>query len=97
FAVDLSPETIDRTTLSRLTAGTPVNLERAVTPLTRLGGHIVQGHVDGRGSLLALVDEGEFHIVTIGFPPELSRYLVEKGSVAVEGISLTIAELTEKH
>ena len=93
FAADVSPETLDRTTLGMLDIGSPVNLERAVTPATRLGGHMVQGHVDGRGTFVSAVAEGEFWTVTVGFPSELARYFVEKGSVAVEGISLTIAKL----
>ena len=93
FAADVSRETLDRSTLGRLRPGEPVNLERAVTPTTRLGGHIVQGHVDGRGTFLSVVDHGESWTVRIGFPLELARYLVYKGSVAVEGISLTIAGL----
>jgi len=95
FAADVSPETLDRTTLGRLKIGSPVNLERAVTPATRLGGHMVQGHVDGRGTFLSTVAEGDFWTVKVGFPAELARYFVEKGSVAVEGISLTIAKLHE--
>ncbi|CAN5524196.1 riboflavin synthase [soil metagenome] len=95
FAADVSPETLDRTTLGSLTAGSPVNLERAVTPATRLGGHIVQGHVDGRGRFISAKPEGDFWTVSIGFPPELARYFVHKGSVTVEGISLTIAALNE--
>ena len=97
FSADLSPETLDRSTLGRLDVGSPVNLERAVTPQTRLGGHIVQGHVDARGTFLKAVDEGDFWTVRIGFPPEISRYMVEKGSVAVEGISLTIAHLNDNN
>jgi len=97
FAADISPETLDRTTLGNLIPGSPVNLERAVTPETRLGGHLVQGHVDGRGTFLSAVGSGDFYTVSIGFPPELGRYFVEKGSVAVEGISLTIATLTNDH
>ena len=93
FTADLSQETLDRSTLYRLKTDTPVNLERAVTPATRLGGHIVQGHVDGRGTFLSAVQEGDFYTVKIGFPPEIAPYLVYKGSVAVEGISLTIAAL----
>ncbi len=95
FSADVSQETLDRSTLARLAAGSRVNLERAVTPLTRLGGHIVQGHVDGRGKFVSAVESGGFWTVTIGFPPEMARYFVYKGSVAVEGISLTIAKLTE--
>jgi riboflavin synthase len=93
FAADLSQETLDRTTLGNLRAGSRVNLERAVTPQTRLGGHIVQGHVDGRGTYLSAENNGEFWTVRIGFPPEMAKYLVYKGSVCVEGISLTVAAL----
>jgi len=95
FAADVSPETLQRTTLGDLAEGSPVNLERAVTLATRLGGHMVQGHVDGRGIYVCTVEQGDFRTVTIGFPAELARYFVEKGSVAVDGISLTIAELRE--
>lgn len=95
FAADVSPETLERSTIGRLKVGSRVNLERAVTPTTRLGGHIVQGHVDGRGQFLAAKDEGEFWTVSIGFPTEFRRYLVFKGSVAVEGISLTVAHLDD--
>ncbi|HEY2867481.1 MAG TPA: riboflavin synthase [Pyrinomonadaceae bacterium] len=97
FAADVSPETLSRTTLGSLAVGSPVNLERAVTPSTRLGGHIVQGHVDGRGTFLGAEDQGDFRTVGIGFPSEIGRYLVFKGSIAVEGISLTIAALAEDH
>jgi riboflavin synthase len=97
FGADLSRETLDRSTLGSLGAGSRVNLERAVTPSTRLGGHIVQGHVDGRGRLLSAERAGEFRSVRIGFPADLARYFVEKGSVAVEGISLTIASLAADH
>jgi len=95
FAADVSPETLDKTTIGRLAIGSRVNLERAVTPSTRLGGHIVQGHVDTRGKFLGALNEGDFWTVTIGFPPEFARYLIYKGSVAVEGISLTVAQLFE--
>lgn len=95
FAADLSQETLDRSTLGKLEPASPVNLERAVTPATRLGGHIVQGHVDGRGEFILATEHGDFWTVRIGFPQELSRYLVQKGSVAVEGISLTIASLDD--
>ena len=97
FAADVSPETLDRTTLGGLKPGSPVNLERAVTPQTRLGGHIVQGHVDARGTFLSAESHGDFWTVRIGFPPDLARYFVHKGSVAVEGISLTIAALDTDH
>lgn len=95
FAADVSPETLERSTIGRLEVGSRVNLERAVTQSTRLGGHIVQGHVDGRGIFLGATDEGDFRTVKIGFPPEFRRYLVFKGSVAVEGISLTVAMLED--
>jgi riboflavin synthase len=97
FAADVSQETLDRSTLGILTAGSKVNLERPVTPASRLGGHIVQGHVDGRGTFISAKPEGEFFTVRIGYPRELARYLVHKGSVAVEGISLTIASLDETY
>ena len=95
FAADVSKETLARTTLGSLKPGSPVNLERSVTAETRLGGHMVQGHVDGRGQLLSVEDHGESWTVRFSFPPEIARYLVFKGSVAVEGISLTIAGLTD--
>ena len=97
FSADLSPETLERSTLGRLSVGSPVNLERAVTPVTRLGGHIVQGHVDARGTFLDAIDEGDFWTVRIGFPAGVARYIVEKGSIAVEGISLTVAHLYDDH
>ena len=97
FAADVSPETLERTTLGDLKVGSPVNLERAVTPATRLGGHIVQGHVDRRGTFISALRTGDFWTVRIGFPPEIARYLVYKGSLAVEGISLTVAALHADH
>jgi len=97
FAADVSRETLDRSTLGGLEPGTPVNLERAVTPATRLGGHIVQGHVDARGTFVSATDLGGSWTVRIAYPPEIARYLVFKGSVAVEGISLTIAGLADDH
>src|SRR6266576_4282610 len=97
FAADVSRETLNRSTLGRLQAGAPVNLERSVTPVTRLGGHLVQGHVDARGKFLSAEAHGGSWTVRIAYPPEIARYLVFKGSVAVEGISLTIAELTDDY
>jgi riboflavin synthase len=97
FAADVSRETLNRSTLGRLQAGTRVNLERSVTPETRLGGHLVQGHVDARGEFLGAEAHGGSWTVRIGYPPEIAHYLVFKGSVAVEGISLTIANLAEDH
>ncbi|MEO7538540.1 MAG: riboflavin synthase [Pyrinomonadaceae bacterium] len=93
FVADVSPETLGRTTLGCVTAGSPVNLERAVTPATRLGGHIVQGHVDDRGTFISALEHGDFWTVRIGFAPSIRKYFVYKGSVTVEGISLTIAAL----
>lgn len=95
FAADLAPETLARTNLGDLTAGSRVNLERPVTPATRLSGHIVQGHVDATGEILSLDDLGEGNRwLTVRAPAELDRYLVHKGSVALDGISLTIAKLS---
>jgi riboflavin synthase len=93
FTADVSQETLDKSTLGRLQAGTRVNLERAVTPQTRLGGHLVQGHVDSRGKFVSAVRNGDFWTVRISFPKEIGQYLVYKGSISVEGISLTIAAL----
>ncbi len=97
FTADVSRETLDRSTLGRLKAGAKVNLERAVTPTTRLGGHIVQGHVDSRGKFVSAVQNGDFWTVRVSFPKEIGQYLVYKGSISVEGISLTIAELGADH
>jgi len=97
FAADVSRETLLRSTLGSLKPGAPINLERAVTPATRLGGHIVQGHVDARGRFAGVEDHGESWTIKIDYPEEIARYLVFKGSVAVEGISLTIAGLTEEY
>jgi riboflavin synthase len=97
FAADVSRETLQRSTLGNLQPGAPVNLERAVTPATRLGGHIVQGHVDARGQFAGVEDHGDSWTVRLTFPKGIARYLVFKGSVAVEGISLTIAALTDDY
>jgi riboflavin synthase len=97
FAADVSRETLLRSTLGGLKPGAPVNLERAVTPQTRLGGHMVQGHVDARGQFVSVDSHGESWTLRIAYPPEIARYLVFKGSVAVEGISLTIADLAEDY
>jgi riboflavin synthase len=97
FSADVSRETLDRSTLGGLKVGSKVNLERAVTPSTRLGGHIVQGHVDGRGKFLQAISEGDFWTVRVSYPKEIGQYLVYKGSVSVEGISLTIAKLTDEY
>jgi riboflavin synthase len=94
FSADLAPETLRRTNLGSLAPGSRVNLERPVTPATRLSGHIVQGHVDATGELLALDPLGDENWwLRIRVPAELERYLVFKGSIAIDGISLTIASL----
>jgi riboflavin synthase len=94
FGADLAPETIARSNLGDLTMGSRVNLERPVTPVTRLSGHIVQGHVDATGELVTLDPLGDGNYwLTIRVPAELDRYLVHKGSIAIDGISLTIASL----
>lgn len=97
FVADVSQETLDRSTIGNLKIGSKVNLERAVTPSTRLGGHIVQGHVDGTGKFLQSSQEGDFWTVRVSYPKEVGQYLVYKGSVSVEGISLTIANLVDKY
>lgn len=97
FSADLSSETLSRTTLGRIGPDTPVNLERALSASSRFGGHIVQGHVDCRGRFLSASGGGDFFTVRIGFPPEIARYIVEKGSIAVEGISLTVARLSDDY
>lgn len=97
FSADGSRETLQRSTLGSLRARSFVNLERAVTPSTRLGGHIVQGHVDARGRFLNSTEHGGSWTVRISYPSEMARYLVFKGSVAVEGISLTVAGLTDEY
>jgi riboflavin synthase len=94
FAADLAPETLRRSNLGDLTAGSRVNLERPLLPTDRLSGHIVQGHVDGTGEFLSLDSVGDDNWwLKIRVPAELDRYLVFKGSIAIDGISLTIASL----
>jgi riboflavin synthase len=95
-AMDVSPETLRVTALGRLLPGRPVNLERPLRADGRFGGHVVQGHVDGVGALIAITDEGAFRRVRVGFPAELAPWMVLKGSIAVEGISLTIAALDDE-
>jgi len=94
FSVDVSPESLRRTTLGSLVAGAPVNLERSLRMGDRLGGHVVTGHVDGVGRVRAVRQEGESSVFTFEAPPELLARLVEKGSVAVDGVSLTCYALT---
>jgi riboflavin synthase len=93
FSADVMGETLNRSSLGALTPGVTVNLERPLRPDGRLGGHIVQGHVDGTGTVLDRRPATGWEVVRISVPPDLARYLVEKGSVAVDGISLTISAL----
>src|ERR1019366_7687164 len=94
FAADLAPETLSRTNLGDLVPGARVNLERPVTPVTRLSGHIVQGHVDATAVLTALDQLGDGNWwLKLQIPAALDRYMVHKGSIAIDGISLTIADL----
>jgi riboflavin synthase len=90
FTVDLSPETTQRTNLGKLKNGDPVNLERPLGLGGELGGHLVQGHVDGTGQITGITPAGGSTVFRFAAPPEIMRYLVEKGFIAVEGISLTI-------
>ena len=87
------PETLARTNLGALSAGSFVNLERPLMANARLGGHFVQGHIDGVGEVLAITPDENAVILKIGIPPALQRYFVEKGSVAVDGVSLTVASV----
>jgi riboflavin synthase len=95
FTADVMQETLDKTSLGELRAGDRVNLERAVTPTTRLGGHIVQGHVDGTGEVLRRTPSDHWELVEVSLPAELRRYVVEKGSVTVDGTSLTVVEVRD--
>ena len=97
FTVDVSPESLSRTTLGDLGVGNTVNLERALMLSDRLGGHIVSGHVDCVGSLAALKREGDFTILEFKVPPDNDRYIIEKGSITVDGISLTVNQCSKGH
>jgi riboflavin synthase len=90
FGVDVSRETLSRTTLGELRTGDAVNLELALTPTTRLGGHLVSGHVDGVGSVGQRRDDGRSVRFRFQNPPELARYIAEKGSICIDGVSLTV-------
>jgi riboflavin synthase len=95
FGVDVMKETLDRSSLGSVAPGERVNLERAVTAQTRLGGHIVQGHVDGVGMISAKKPGGGWEDVTVTLPDGLSRYIVEKGSITVDGVSLTVVAVDD--
>jgi riboflavin synthase len=94
FTADVMRETLAKTSLGALEVGSRVNLERAVTPQTRLGGHIVQGHVDGTGRVLRREPSEHWELVEVELPVDLARYLVPKGSITVDGISLTVVEVS---
>ena len=96
FTADVMKETLDKTSLGAFQRGTRVNLERAVTADKRLGGHIVQGHVDGTGTILARTPSEHWELVEVALPEGLSRYLVDKGSITVDGVSLTVVTVTDK-
>ena len=95
FAVDVMAETLKRSSLGSLRAGSKVNLERAMTASARFGGHIVQGHVDGTAQILARVPGDNWEVVQLTLPPGLSRYVVEKGSITVDGVSLTVSAISD--
>jgi riboflavin synthase len=95
FSVDVMAETLNRSSLGSLRAGDAVNLERAMAASSRFGGHIVQGHVDGTGRILARVPGDRWEIVQFSLPPEVSRYVVEKGSITIDGVSLTVSAITD--
>ncbi|MGZ4122382.1 MAG: riboflavin synthase [Tumebacillaceae bacterium] len=93
FTVDVVPETMRRTTLHELGSGSPVNLERAMAMGKRFGGHIVSGHIDGVGRIVSIVDEDIAKVVRIAAPDHVLRYMVEKGSITIDGISLTVMDV----
>lgn len=95
FTADVMLQTLANTALGGLQRGSKVNLERAVTPATRLGGHIVQGHVDGTAEILSRTPSEHWELVKFALPAELDRYLVAKGSITVDGISLTVADIDD--
>lgn len=95
FTVDVMPETFQRTSLGALTPGSLVNLERAMALGNRFGGHIMQGHVDGMGTIAALEQDEIAVRMTVAAPPELLRYVVPKGSIAIDGISLTVVDVSQ--
>ncbi len=96
FAVDLAPETLRRTSLEQADTGSAVNLERALAAHDRMGGHIVQGHVDATGMITGFTPEADCYIVEVEVPESLAPYIVEKGFIAVDGISLTVVQRLER-
>ena len=94
FTADVMPATVRRTSLAELKRGSRVNLERALTLRSRLGGHIVSGHIDGVGTIAAMQEEGNAILLTVRASDDVLRYVVEKGSVALDGISLTVARVS---
>jgi riboflavin synthase len=96
FAADVMNETLQRTSLQDIEAGDEVNLELPLRPADRLGGHIMQGHVDGTGTITAMQDDGFARLVRIDASEDVLRYVVEKGSIAVDGVSLTVAAVDEE-
>lgn len=96
FRADVMPETIRRTSLAELKIGSPVNLERALTLSSRLGGHMVSGHIDGVGRIVSLKDDKNAILMKIAADADILHYIVEKGSVALDGISLTVAAVTDR-
>ena len=96
FAADVMPETLRRTSLEPLAEGDEVNLELPLRAGDRLGGHVMQGHVDGTGTVESVSEEGSSRVVRIGAPAELLRYVVQKGSIAVDGVSLTVSAVDDE-
>ena len=96
FGADVMQETLRRSSLGAIERGSAVNLELPLRAADRLGGHVVQGHVDGVGVVAGAREDGFARVVTVEAPPELLRYVVEKGSVAIDGISLTVSEVTDR-
>lgn len=95
FTVDLSPETLNRTNASELLVNRSVNLERAMPVNGRFGGHYVQGHVDTTGKIMTIVQEADSFFITLSFPTQYSKYIIEKGYIAINGISLTVTDCSE--
>jgi riboflavin synthase len=96
FKADVMNETLQRSSLGALTPGSEVNLELPLRADDRLGGHFVQGHVDGLGTVASVVEDGFARVVRIAAPPELLRYVVEKGSIAIDGVSLTVSAVDDE-